>query len=426
MFTRRFRSIAAVILASVLAACSTPSSEPTEPPATATTAGPDVLDTARAAVDRSPLVPLAPANEPSLTAVATLEATGSGRVPNTLRALAAVPKYVAPFADSYRTVLVGGSLDPALKMAMALRVAQMHDSPYVAAHMARLLRAAEGGTALLDAVRTHTETEAHLPEATLAALRYAEWLTTDVQGVTPPRFAQVRAHYTDGEIVELTAAVGFFNFLNRFVEAQRLPIEPWVFETEPVLPPRDPTRLEARVTLIDDAVLDAAPRGPNAVNSVRAMALVPDIAAAWWGLYRAIQREPVISQDILYHVSFAVSMANGCRYCSMHQVRGLADLGVDASKLMAMEKDDSVLTPRELAAVRFARDVTERPTSITADHWTALTSEFGADGALEVLIRACEFALMNRLTDNLGLPTEDVAVQTYLQVHASGGLFSQP
>jgi alkylhydroperoxidase family enzyme len=239
-------------------------------------------------------------------------------------------------------------------------------------------------------------------------------------------FKRKNLKYADAEIVELTAAVGFFNFLVRFAEAQRLPVEPWVLDTDPVgLAPRPATRLRARVTLVDEAIAAAAPRGPNAVNSVRAMALVPDIGQAWWGLFRAIQRDPVLGQDILYHVSFAVSMANGCRYCSMHSVRGLADLGVDPSKLLAMEKDDSLLSPRELAAVRFARTVTEDPAAVTRDDWAARTREFGAHGALEVLVRACEFAFMNRFTDNLGLPTEDVAVDTYRKVHGDEGAYSR-
>ena len=54
-------------------------------------------------------------------------------------------------------------------------------------------------------------------------------------------------------------------------------------------------------------------------------------------------------------------MANGCRYCTLHQVMGLRRLGVDPAKLVAMKKDDSALTPKERAAVEFARRLTKSP-----------------------------------------------------------------
>jgi hypothetical protein len=75
--------------------------------------------------------------------------------------------------------------------------------------------------------------------------------------------------------------------------------------------------------------------------------------------------------------------------------------------------------------VRFARTLTEDPAAVTGYDWAALTREFGAHGALEVLVRACEFAIINRITDNLGLPTEDVAVDTYRKVHGDEGAYSR-
>ena len=76
-------------------------------------------------------------------------------------------------------------------------------------------------------------------------------------------------------------------------------------------------------------------------------------------LRRAVREKETVGRDIKLQVSFAVSMANECRYCTLHQVLGLRRLGVDPGKLVAMKKDDSMLTPRELVAVQFARKLTE-------------------------------------------------------------------
>jgi AhpD family alkylhydroperoxidase len=119
----------------------------------------------------------------------------------------------------------------------------------------------------------------------------------------------------------------------------------------------------------------------------------------------------------MLQVSFAVSMANGCRYCTIHQVLFLRRLGVDPTKLLAMEKDDSALTPREKAAVVFARKLTATPWAMTDADYTVLKNEFQEPGALEVLLQACNFNFMNRFTDGLNLPSEDDAMQTYREIY---------
>jgi len=57
------------------------------------------------------------------------------------------------------------------------------------------------------------------------ALEYAEAMTFTDRKVTDPLFARVRAHFTETQIVELTAAVALENFRSKFnvalgIEAQ--------------------------------------------------------------------------------------------------------------------------------------------------------------------------------------------------------------
>jgi AhpD family alkylhydroperoxidase len=127
-----------------------------------------------------------------------------------------------------------------------------------------------------------------------------------------------------------------------------------------------------------------------------------------------------IDRNIQLQISFAVSMVNGCRYCTVHQVLGLRRLGVDPTKLLAMKKDDSALTPRELTAVEFARKLTRQPNSTTEADFAKLKKEFGEQGAVEVIMQTGSFAFMNRFTDSLRLPSEDEAVKTYQEVYGEG------
>jgi AhpD family alkylhydroperoxidase len=163
----------------------------------------------------------------------------------------------------------------------------------------------------------------------------------------------------------------------------------------------------------------ASSLGLGIANSQRAMMRVPDIQAAWRAYGTTTREYAEVSREIKLHVSFAVSMANGCRYCVLHQVLGLRRLNVDPAKLMSMKKDDSALSQRELTAVNFARKLTRQPASISDDDYEKLKAEFKEQGALELLLQTCNFAFMNRFTDTLHLPSEDEAIKVYKEVYGT-------
>jgi alkylhydroperoxidase family enzyme len=47
-------------------------------------------------------------------------------------------------------------------------------------------------------------------------------LTLDPHGVDDALFARLRAHYDEGEIVEISAMAGLFNYFNRVNDALRM------------------------------------------------------------------------------------------------------------------------------------------------------------------------------------------------------------
>jgi alkylhydroperoxidase family enzyme len=58
--------------------------------------------------------------------------------------------------------------------------------------------------------------------AVRAALTYATLMTRDAHQVTDAFFADLKKHYTDSQIVELTSVVGLTNYWNRFTTALRI------------------------------------------------------------------------------------------------------------------------------------------------------------------------------------------------------------
>ena len=55
-----------------------------------------------------------------------------------------------------------------------------------------------------------------------AALVYAERMNRDAHRVTDQVFAEMRKHYSDPEILEITCVVGLANYWNRFTTALRI------------------------------------------------------------------------------------------------------------------------------------------------------------------------------------------------------------
>jgi AhpD family alkylhydroperoxidase len=344
--------------------------------------------------------------------------------------LALTPNAATPMAQVFNAALFTGSLEAEQKMAMALRIAQLLNSPYVAIHARRLLETSEHGRQLLKALAASRFDS--LPPADQLTLQYAEWLTQDVHGVSDSDFRRVRAYFNDGQVVELTTTVCFFNYLARYAEALRLPLETWAFSAPPEPPAANAAPI-ARVNLISDEQMSAIRQreantaaqaqikswGIGFANSMRAMYLAPQMAQAWFDFGTASRAYDAVNRETKLQISFAVSMANGCRYCTLHQVLGLRRLGVNPDKLVAMRKDDTALTPAELIAVHFARKLTREPWAVSDADYQGLVKQFGQQGALEVVMQTCNFAYMNHFTDGLRLPSEDEAVKTYREVYGT-------
>jgi AhpD family alkylhydroperoxidase len=387
---------------------------------------------ARLRTAAKPRVVLPEDSAESLKDLDTQEWLENGRVPNYLRALSATPGAANAYAHLIKTVLYGGTLEPEVKQGMGFRIAQVYGSPYVAAHMRRLLQSTERGRTILANLRA--ENFDTLSPADRLALNYSEWLTRDVHGVSDADFQKVRGYFNDSQVVELTLTVCFFNYFTRLAEGLNLPLESWVLDSaaKPLAAPSDPP--VARVALISDAEMkatsdmDAAlkdPKGPASswrigfANSMRAMLRCPEVAKAWMNYGTTVRQSAAIDREIQLQVSFAVSMANGCRYCTLHQVLGLRRIGVSMTKLMEMKKDDDALTPREKVAVLFARKLTEDPVSLADTDYQGLRAEFGDRGALDVLLQTSAFSFMNRFTDGLRLPSEDEAIRVYREVYGT-------
>ena len=59
-------------------------------------------------------------------------------------------------------------------------------------------------------------------DAEKAALAYAQQLTIDAHAVSDDLFSRLRQYYDEGEIVEISAMAGLFNYFNRVNDALKM------------------------------------------------------------------------------------------------------------------------------------------------------------------------------------------------------------
>src|SRR2546426_12176497 len=56
----------------------------------------------------------------------------------------------------------------------------------------------------------------------VAALRFAEVMTTSAREVDEELWDELQTYFDDGELVEITTVIGLFNFFNRFADALQI------------------------------------------------------------------------------------------------------------------------------------------------------------------------------------------------------------
>jgi len=149
-----------------------------------------------------------------------------GNVPNMFRVMAHRPEIFATMQAHFAAVLSTGTVSTRLKELIIVRTSQINVTPYCLASHTVLAR----GLGWTDDQLSHLadwQTREDFTPAEKAALRLAETVTLDAHAVSDEQFAELRAFYSEGEIVELLCAIGLFNYFNRFNNAlQMQPTKP--------------------------------------------------------------------------------------------------------------------------------------------------------------------------------------------------------
>ena len=153
-----------------------------------------------------------------------------GALPNMFRTMALRPEIMATAEAHMNAVFQTGTVDPRLKEMLAVRVSQINDCMYCCASHTALAKSLGASEELLDAMYNIDQHEEMFSPAERAALALAERMTTDAQSVGEDIWADLKANFDDGQIVEVAAVIGLFNYFNRFNDALRIDV------TQPGMP----------------------------------------------------------------------------------------------------------------------------------------------------------------------------------------------
>jgi uncharacterized peroxidase-related enzyme len=173
----------------------------------------------------SRLAPLPPETTPELKPHFDFFLGTLGFTPNSVLTMQRKPKLVQAFAQ-----LNGAVMDPAGEVDLGFRRLIGHVASkaagclYCQAHT--LLGAHNFGVseAKLADVWNYA-TSAHYTERERVALDFALAAAAQPNDVTDELFARLRAHWSEGEIVEILGVVAMFGFLNRWNDSMATPLE---------------------------------------------------------------------------------------------------------------------------------------------------------------------------------------------------------
>jgi uncharacterized peroxidase-related enzyme len=152
---------------------------------------------------------------PDLTPVYDKFLRDRGNVPYFFRTLAHRPEIFRTAAAHMEAVLKTGTLPTKLKELVVVRTSQLNCTAYcLASHTAISLKLG-WSPEHIEALKSWRDSPL-FSEAEKEAINLAEVMTNASHEYTDADMGRLRRFYSEGEVVELMAAIGLFNYFNRF------------------------------------------------------------------------------------------------------------------------------------------------------------------------------------------------------------------
>ena len=148
-----------------------------------------------------------------------------GRLINIYRMLLNSPALAESWFNHSNAVRWKTTLDGRLREIVIIRMGHLAKSQYVLRQHVPSLALADGMTLEECDALADWRATTMFSARERAALAYADTMTRDIE-VPDPVFAEVKRHFEDRQIVELTVLIGTYNMNARVLQALRLDLEP--------------------------------------------------------------------------------------------------------------------------------------------------------------------------------------------------------
>jgi uncharacterized peroxidase-related enzyme len=173
-----------------------------------------------------------------------------GRVPNATRARAHLPRFAAwnlALTSGLHRQGGGGTLNGREKELIVLKTSMLNECEYCTTHNSALALATGLSEEEIEAVKVGDYRASQLlSDREKAAVRWAEAVTLNTAYRDEEAFAELKAHFSEPEILEVTWLSAYFNMSNRLQNSLQVDLEP----------PSEVDWIRRRPTASQDAIVD--------------------------------------------------------------------------------------------------------------------------------------------------------------------------
>lgn len=148
-----------------------------------------------------------------------------GFTPNSIMTMARRPNIVRAFMALNQAVLYEGTVPEETKMLVSLASSYAAGCRYCQSHMANLASLYKASDAKIAALWDFEQSDL-FNDAERAAIRIALKAGAQPNEAVESDFDALKAHYDDGQIVEIVAAIALFGYLNRWNDTLATTLEP--------------------------------------------------------------------------------------------------------------------------------------------------------------------------------------------------------